>query len=196
MWNPTETWTQTLVKESIWCEWIWLISNFQSEAYKPDQPHTAFTALVVEQHVQMQAGSTEVAFRLPLYNMTGNEELGTLTALTLLVVLEANQRCTRSLGQVRAGMRDLESSEGEACRARQAGCWEVTPLTAEAPPRTPALPSHQLGSHTDSRNVAGQSVSSQLPQGTARAIETAKSKLELCVSCHKAPCRFLPYLEM
>lgn len=147
----------------------------------------------------MQAGSAEAAFRLPLYYVTGNEELGTLTALSsLLVALEVNQRCTKSLGHVWK----MEWKAWKAARERlaapdrQASCWEVMPLTAEAPPRTPVLPSHQLGSHTDSRNVAGQSISSQLPQGTIRAIETAKSKLELCVSCHKAPCRFPASLEI
>lgn len=74
----------------------------------------------------MQAGSAEVAFRLPFYNITGNEELGTLTALSsLLAALEANERCTESLG-LKRGTRDLESSEGEASRARQASCCRGT----------------------------------------------------------------------
>lgn len=161
-----------------------------------DQLHAA---LGVEQHVQMQAGSAEVAFRLPLYDKTRNEELGTWTALMpLLVVLEANQRCTRSLGQVsKGGWETWRAARGRLAEpGRQASCWEVAPLTVEAPPRTPVLSSHQLGSYIDSRNVAGQSVSSQLPHGTIRATEMAKSKLELCVSCHKAPCGFLPSLEM
>lgn len=157
---------------------------------KPDRPHTA---------LGVQAGSAEVAFRLPLYNTTGNEELETLTALTpLLAVLEVKQRCTRRLGQVWKGeWGTWRAARGRPAEpGRQGSCWQVTPLTAEALPRTPVLPSHQLGSHTDSSNVAGQSVSSQLPQGTTRATETAKSKLELCVNCHKAPCRFLPSWEI
>lgn len=81
----------------------------------------------------MQAGSAEVAFSLPLYNITGNDELGTLTALSpFLVAQEVNQRCTKSLGQVskegeRPGEqqgRGLQSQAGRQAADRLCHCLQ------------------------------------------------------------------------
>lgn len=116
---------------------------------------------------------------LAFYRMTWNEKLGDFNCPQ--PTCSQQRKCTRdkSLWQAQEWGHEIGKALKVTDLQRQEG-WQaadnVMPLTAEASLRTPVLPSHQLGSHTDCRSMTGQSASSQLPWGTIGVTHNSDNK--------------------
>lgn len=117
-WNPT----QTLTRPGSWLRsQLWRCEPGSSQTFFPRLTYHTDTG--VEQHTQILAEGAEVAFRLPLDNMTGNEELETLIALSPLPCGTGREpgMHQKPRAGLKRGMRDLESSKGGVCRAGGTG---------------------------------------------------------------------------